>query len=210
MKKIIIYGGSFNPPTKAHLKLGVEALKSINADEIYFLPVGDLYSKNGLEKAIHRVSMLHILTKKTFKYYPNDIFTIGVDLTEVNSEKKLNTIDTLRIMKEQHKDKCEIYFLLGADNLLYLHEWHNADEILSEYKILAVKRDGYSIEKIIEENALLNKYKQNIVEVNLPNELNISSTKVRELIQANNNVDNYIDIDVKKYILENNLYRSEQ
>lgn len=202
MDKIIVFGGSFNPPTKAHLDLSIKALESIKADKFCFVPVGDKYNKSGLEKSEYRVNMLNIACNKIKDY------NLEVDLTEVNALKNFNTIDTLRVFKEKYGESTDIYFLLGADNLLYLNEWNEAEEIIRNFKILAVRRDGYDIPGIVKNNSLLNKYKKNIVEINLDTEMLISSTMVRELIEKDDDlVDNYIDIDVKEYILKNNLYR---
>lgn len=202
MDKIIVFGGSFNPPTKAHLDLGIKALKSIKADKFCFVPVGDKYNKAGLEKAKHRVNMLNIVCDKIENY------SLEVDLTEVDALRNFNTIDTLRAFKNKYGEDIDIYFLLGADNLLYLNEWNEAEEIVRDYKILAVRRDGYNIPGIIKSTNLLDKYKNNIVEISIDTEMPISSTKVRELIEKQDDlVDNYIDIDVKEYILKNNLYR---
>ena len=43
--KIVVYGGAFNPPTLAHYKLAISVLKSIGADKLIFMPVGDNYNK---------------------------------------------------------------------------------------------------------------------------------------------------------------------
>ena len=99
-------------------------------------------------------------------------------------------------------------FVVLIHNLLYLSEWNESEEIIRNFKILTVRRDGYDIANMIKGNKLLNKYKKNIVEISIDTEMMISSTMVRELIKQNDNVvNNYIDSDVKNYILKNNLYR---
>lgn len=201
MENIVVFGGSFNPPTKAHLALGLQALKFINGSKLCFVPVGDKYRKDSLINAKYRVDMLNILKEN------NDGYSIDVDLTEVNSKENLNTIDTLRILQDKYKDST-LYFLLGADNLLCLTEWQEPEELLKNYKILAIKRDGYSIKDIVANKSLLNKYKKNIIPIDIKEEMFISSTMVRELIQnEDDSVGNYIDENVKKYIEENKLYK---
>lgn len=202
MKKIVAFGGAFNPITKAHFDLGIKALEFIKADKLCFVPVGDKYYKPELEKSNHRVKMINILCNKFNEH------NVEVDLTEVNAKRNYNTIDTLRALKDKYGGDSEIYFLMGADNLLHLVDWHNVEEILRDYKILTVKRFGYDIEEIVNSKKLLYKYKHNIIEVDIKEELMISSTMVRELICKNDkSIDNYIDLDVKRYIVENNLYR---
>jgi nicotinate-nucleotide adenylyltransferase len=48
-RKIGFYGGAFNPPTIAHIKMAKKALNELNLDKIIFMPVGDLYQKSNLE-----------------------------------------------------------------------------------------------------------------------------------------------------------------
>lgn len=201
MGKVVVFGGSFNPPTKAHLNLGMWAVEFVEANKLCFLPVGDNYNKDTLIESKHRVSMLNILKNK-FKN-----IQIDVDLTEVNSLENLNTIDSLNILQSKYLND-ELYFLLGADNLNYLHEWKNADELLAKYKILAVRRDGFDIQDIVKQNPLLYKYKDNIVPISLENDIFISSTMVRESIVKGIDVRDYIDEDIESYIRNNKLYNN--
>lgn len=199
MKNIVVFGGSFNPPTKAHLEIGLRALKFINADRLCFLPVGDKYNKSSLISYNYRVDMLNILKEK------NKDFKIDVDLTEINSFENLSTIDSLNILQEKYKD-CTLYFLLGADNLLHINEWKNPNDLLNNYKILAIKRNGYDIEDIISSNSLLSKYKNSIIEIDTEGEFFVSSTIVRDCILKDEDVSLYIEEEIENYIKLNNLY----
>ena len=42
MSRIGFYGGSFNPPTKAHIELAKKVIKECNLDKVIFVPVGDI------------------------------------------------------------------------------------------------------------------------------------------------------------------------
>ena len=48
MQKIGFFGGSFNPPTYAHLEVAKTALRQLNLDKVFFVPVGNLYNKPDL------------------------------------------------------------------------------------------------------------------------------------------------------------------
>ena len=86
-------------------------------------------------------------------------------------------------------------------------EWKEADELLKKYKILTIRRDGYKIKDIINNKPLLNKYKENIVTIEIKESIFISSTMVRELIKNNNDdLEYYLDDNIKEYIKENQLY----
>ena len=45
MRKAVVMGGSFNPPTLAHYMLMKEALDALEADFGFFVPVSDAYLK---------------------------------------------------------------------------------------------------------------------------------------------------------------------
>ena len=200
MSNVVVFGGSFNPPTKAHMLIALKAVDLINADKLCFVPVGDKYVKESLISSNYRVEMLNILKNN------NSSYDIDIDLTEVNSEKNLNTIDTLRILQNKYKGST-LYFFVVSDNILHLPEWKEADELLKKYKILTIRRDGYNIKDIINNKPLLNKYKENIVPIEIKESIFISSTMVRELIKNNNeDLEYYLDDNIKEYIKENQLY----
>ena len=58
----IVYGGSFNPPAKAHLMIVEKLYSTFKPENIIILPVGDTYN---LQKHFnyynHRFKMLEIL-----------------------------------------------------------------------------------------------------------------------------------------------------
>lgn len=199
MDKIVVFGGSFNPPTTAHLNLGLKAVEFVGAKTLCFLPVGDKYNKNTLISSKYRVEMLSILKEK----HSN----IDIDLTEVNSSKNLSSIESLNILQEKYKG-CKLYFLIGADNLMYLDRWEKPEELLSKYNIIAMRRNGFNINDIIKENPLLSKYKKSIIAMDLDTDIFISSTMVRERINSKDDISEYIDKDVLNYIRHNDLYKN--
>lgn len=46
--KIGFFGGSFNPPTNAHIYLAKEAINQCNLDKVIFIPMNDYYKKKNL------------------------------------------------------------------------------------------------------------------------------------------------------------------
>ena len=90
-----------------------------------------------------------------------------------------------------------------ADNLSYIDKWKRGEYILSNNKLLVIKRDTFDI------NTLLDKYKDykdNIIVTDIK-ENEISSTKIREMIYNNKRVKNYLDNKVLDYVVRNKLYR---
>ena len=61
--KIGFFGGSFNPPTYAHLEIARMSIQEQNLDRVYFVPVGNSYKKPELIDENYRYEMLQIISK---------------------------------------------------------------------------------------------------------------------------------------------------
>ena len=127
MAKIGFYGGCFNPPTKAHIGLAQMAIKEYKLDKVVFVPVGDFYEKDNLEKLLHRYNMLKIVCKDSEVLQVSDI--------ESKSNISYKAIDIFEKIKENHKED-EIYFLMGADNLENLPQWKNNQKLVENYRYI--------------------------------------------------------------------------
>ena len=192
--KIGIFGGSFNPPHKMHKNIALTLIKKYYVDKVIFVPTGSKYKyKNNLLSDKVRFEMLKLMCE--------DNKNLEVSDYELK-EEVVYTYETLDYFKNKYKDD-DIYFICGTDNLSYIDKWKRGEDILSNNKLLVIKRDTFDI------NTLLDKYKDykdNIIVTDIK-ENEISSTKIREMIYNNKRVENYLDKQVDLYIRENNLYR---
>jgi nicotinate-nucleotide adenylyltransferase len=191
--KLGIFGGSFNPPHKMHLNIGLGLVNKQYVDEVIYVPTGSKYKyKNNLLPDKNRLEMLEILTSK----YKN----LSVDDYELKDEV-VYTCETLAYFKELYPND-DIYFVCGADNLSYIDKWKNGEDILRNYKIVAMKRNGEDINELVEK---FKKYKNNIIVADIEQQ-DISSTEIREKLKNNENVLDVLDKDVYEYIRKNKLY----
>lgn len=176
---LLVYGGSFNPITKAHYEIA-KLLKEKYNSNFVFVPVGNSYSKENLIEFHHRFNMLNIIANK-------------LDATVINAEDNKKYLGTYDLLKKLQKEDKDIYFILGADNLINLHNWINAKKLIEEFKFIVLTRDNIKLDFSSFE------YPNNFDVVNI--NFDISSSDFR-----NNKNTNVIDEDVLKYIKENNLY----
>ena len=191
--KIGIFGGSFNPPHNMHTDIANYMINRHYVDKVVLVPTGSKYTyKNNLIEEEHRYNMLEILSNK------ND--NIMVSDYELKSEV-VYTIDTLKHFKEEYPND-EICFICGLDNFSYIDKWKNGEEILTNYKIVVINRDGNDLEELL---VKYDKYKDNIIISNMEMK-DISSTYIRDNIKEIDKVKEYIDEDVLRYIQENELY----
>lgn len=196
---IVVFGGAFNPPLNSHFSIAEEVLNEFEEiKKVIFVPVNQNYNKKGLLSNEHRYNMLKLVTDKNKNFEVSDI--------ELQGDRPLYTIEVLRKMRQQYKDE-KIFFLLGTDNLKQLDTWENAEELLSQYNFLVMRRDNDNIEKIIAASKLLTKYKQNIFEINSKIRDNYSSTYVREQIKNGKSPRYLMPDETLEYIEKNKLYR---
>ena len=192
--KIGIFGGSFNPPHKMHKKIAIELIKKHYVDKVIFVPTGSKYKyKNNLLSDKVRLEMLELMCRDN-----NNLEVSNYEL----KEHVVYTYETLNYFKNKYKDD-EIYFICGSDNLSYIDKWKKGEDILSNNKLLVIKRNTDDINTLLEK---YKDYKDNIIVTDIK-ENEISSTKIREMIYNNKRAEEYLDDNVYSYIRENNLYR---
>ena len=196
--KIGIYGGSFNPPHKMHLMMGVKLIDNKFLDKVIYVPTGTKYPKPGLASNSDRYKMI----KRMIEDYPS------LEVSDYELKQELvYTYQTLTYFKEKYPDD-EIYFILGSDLLEQITTWKNYTYILENFRILVTLRDEDKREEL---SKLEIPYPKNIIYTDLLLEP-ISSTKIREAISIGSDkfLEENLDKRVKEYIIENNLYGKER
>ena len=191
---IAVFGGSFNPPTIAHISLAKQVLaKMDNLEKVILVPVSTRYNKNGLATDEIRFNMLEQICAKE----PG----LEVSRLELDSDKQLYTIETLRKIKQQNPNK-QIYFVLGTDNLKELETWHKVYELLSSFKFIVLKRDEDSVSDIIDKSTILKKYESSFFELNGIDTVDLSSSYVRKRIQDGETIVGLVPSKIEKMALE--------
>ena len=195
---IAVCGGSFNPPTKAHIEM-IKKVGSLNyIDKTLILPVGDFYKKEDLISVNHRINMLNSVFKDMDNFIVSDL--------EANSNKQLKTLESLELIKSKYPEK-DIAFVMGADNLIDIKNWYKYEKILSEFNFIVFDRDDLNALDIINNDNVLSKYRHRFFIKRLNIENGISSTKVRTLIKENKSYIEYLQCDIYEYVKENQLYK---
>lgn len=185
MQRLGFFGGCFNPPTIAHYKLALKAIDEANLDKVYFVPMGDFYKKEKLIAAEYRFQMLKIMIKNNSK--------LDVSKIQMDQRRELQAIDTFRLIQKEFYDS-ENFFIMGSDNFEKMNNWTSADELFNYYNYIIFNRKNFKSSKFLTID----------IDENLKN---ISSSLVRSKIQNDDSVDDLITKEVKKYILEKNLYK---
>ena len=197
-KVLAIFGGSFNPPLNSHFSLADQILTEYdNIEKVIFVPVSTKYNKKGLISNEHRYNMLKLICDKNDKFEVSNI--------ELIQETQLDTLHTLELMEKEYPNHT-LCFTMGTDNLKEISKWTLAEELVTKFKILVIERDEDDIEKIIENDEFLKKYRGSFLKVKENIRSNISSTFVREKIKRGKSIRYFTPDEVYFYIKENNLY----
>ncbi len=168
--KIGVLGGTFDPAHKGHLAISRIAKKKIKLNYI----IWSIAKKNPFKKkpkisVKERIKILKKITKKDR--------SIKIEFLErkINSKK---TIDMIKLLKKTNPT-LNIFFIMGADNLIKFHKWDRWKDIVKLAKILVFNRQGYK-SKSLNSIAAKKIHKDRWKFINFK-KVNISSSLIRKI-----------------------------
>jgi len=214
-KKIGLFGGTFNPIHLGHLRGAQEIREAFGLQEVIFIPAAIPPHKATEEviEARHRFEMVRLAIAS------NPFFSI-TDI-ELSRPEKSYSIDTIRYFRENHQN--DFSFILGGDAFVEIETWKEFQNLFSLCNFIVMTRPGFqktSSPSLLPE-ALVPAFRYDEVlkawihssghtlhfkEITV---LDISSTKIRELIERGDSVKYLVPAEVETYIQINGLYRPE-
>jgi len=192
--RIGFFGGSFDPIHLGHLLHAQDALEQASLDRLVFVPAAQAPLKqNGAPGASAEVrcAMLELAIDDY------DRFSLLRD--EVERGGVSYTVDTIRRLRARWPGD-ELFWIIGADQLAQLDQWREIGDLLEMASFLCLRRPGYS-DKIPEG------IPPDRIHWVSARQLDISSTEVRDRIQADRPVDFFLPRNVASYIHQHLLYR---
>ena len=137
---LIVFGGSFDPPHRAHLRLlrkGLQALKGASAVIVpaYHSPLKTSARVSGRERLGLIRSALNSNLPKQFRK------RVSIDSFEIGRGRMTYTYETLRHLKRKHPGE-KLYFLCGSDTVASLPKWAHPAEVAKNCTFLVGRRPG--------------------------------------------------------------------
>jgi nicotinate-nucleotide adenylyltransferase len=185
-----LYFGSFNPVHNGHLAIAQFLMQKSLFDQIWLVvsPNNPLKNKTDLVDANHRLNMV----KSAIRDFP---YLHACDV-EFSLPAPSYTINTLNYLEKKYRND-DFSLIVGADNMDNFHLWKNYEEILERYPIYVYPRSNDGFEKLMGN--------PHIIYVDAPL-LQISATKIRDLLRQKRSVKEFLPNSVIQYIEEQKLY----
>lgn len=193
-----IMGGTFDPIHYGHLVTAEQAREALKLDLVLFMPAGRPAFKQDkhVTDAEDRYAMTLLATAA------NPAF--DASRFEIDRGGVTYTIDTLRALRSHYPDNVKLFFITGADAIMDLLTWHDAEQMAVLATFIAATRPGYDIRQARDRvDASPAPFDVRYIEIPA---LAISSTNIRERVSRGNSVRYLTSESVIGYIRKNGLY----
>ena len=220
--RIGLFGGTFNPIHRGHLRAASEVKKDFNLDQVFLIPAALPPHKTpgAVADADDRLKMIDLAIE--------GLSGITISDVELNRPGPSYTIDTVYHFKKKFVDDSRIYLIMGLDAFLEINTWKSHAELLEQIAFIIMARpdedysDAHQGWKILEDYLKLNlsegyeflaasgcyrsegKPPIHIIDIDA---LDISSTKIRENVKKNKTIEHLVPARVAGYIQSKGLYR---
>jgi nicotinate-nucleotide adenylyltransferase len=192
----LCFGGSFNPIHHGHLIGARAAAEGAGFDRVVLIPSAlppHKLSDNAIAAAEHRLAMCRLAVQADPMFEVDDL--------ELTRNGPSYTVDTARQLRQRGWQ--DIHWLIGADTVPLLPEWHEPDALLREVSFVVMVRPGFELDWASLPTQL-RPLRGNLVE---GPRIEISASEIRRRVAAGESVRYLTPPAVEEYLLRNRLYR---
>jgi nicotinate-nucleotide adenylyltransferase len=217
MKKIGLFGGTFNPIHLGHLRAAEEIGDFFGLDRVIFIPSSDPPHKKkaGILDANLRAEMVRLAVSDNSRFA-----TSGV---EMDRPGKSYSVETIEHFRRQFNPGTRLYFIVGLDAFREIHTWKEYASLFGLCHFVVMIRPGFE-----------KKFSPEHLPVELADEfcydthkggyghrsgffvypaeitgLDISSTRIREYLQRGRSIRYLVPAAVEGFIATNHLYQDK-
>ena len=186
-----IYGGTFDPVHHGHLLLARDALEQLRLDAVLFVPCGrsPLKGRQPGANASRRLAMLRLALKGNARFW--------LTRCELDRPGPSYACDTAMEIREAFP-RAEFFWLIGADQLALLDQWHRPDDLRRLVTFVLLLRG--------ETSAPLPP--GNVLSLPRPRRVDISATEIRQRVKSHLPIDHLVPAPIAAYIKRHGIYLS--
>jgi nicotinate-nucleotide adenylyltransferase len=221
MMHIGLFGGTFNPIHLGHLRAALEVKERFNLDQIFLIPaaIPPHKTQGDVADAQDRMEMINLAVLAGGELAVSDV--------ELKRSGPSYTIDTVNHFKQTLPEKTRIYLIMGLDAFLEIDTWKSYKQLLEQIPLIVITRPNsisghpaadrqtldHELKSRISKNYSFSESKScyeqdgkqpvHIFEVTA---LDISSTKIRELVKKGKPINYLVPQKVSEFIEKKGLY----
>lgn len=204
---VLIFGGSFDPPTLAHQVLPMRAADMVGASQVIYVPAA--ISPHKLDQppldASHRLAML--------KLDVEDLDRAVISTIELEREGPSYMIDTVTTLRDDIDSSTPLRLLIGDDQAVPFHRWKDWDPIIGMATPLVLPRLYHSADAFAEALRQDGTWTEDDIRswlewrLDLP-VMDVEARVIRERLLGGDSVDDLLSPGTREYIQANGLYNS--
>jgi len=226
LKRVGLFGGTFNPVHVGHLQVIQEVKENFVLDKVYIIPAAIPPHKElgCIADAKDRFEMINL----SILNFPAILKSVVVSDVELKRLGPSYTIDTVKYYLSIFPENTTLYLILGLDAFLEINTWKFFMDFFSITSFIVISRPGVCEDK----NYLLHRYVEDYLKAKISknyklfpldscccHELmqpvfcfeaipcDVSSTMIRSYIKNGRSVKNLITENVGEYIKVKGLYK---
>lgn len=208
-----ILGGAFDPVHFGHLRPALELHEALSLDTLLWIPTGQpAHRETAMASGEQRVAMLQLAIQGMPEWQ--------VDQRELQRSGPAYMVDTLRELRIERGVDSALCLLMGMDAFAGLPLWHEWQQLFELAHLVVNHRPGITLDALTKKDRLVAQISQR--QVSEPsllkqspagriyfhplNQLDISSTRIRELLAAGQDPHFLLPEKVLEFIRSNDLY----
>jgi len=225
---LALFGGTFDPIHRGHLKVARAAVERFALKEVWFIPADIPPHKLTvpITSYYHRYAMSALALTGEKDFIPSTLEAPNVD-TPKSERQPSYSIETVRRVKKMLGKGDHLYFLIGMDAFKDIAKWHEAEALLKEVDFIVAARPGFaladvasSLPPVLRPNPAVTKlFRKEKIEgpLVLPNVTlhmlpetheNVSATQIRAAVERGGALKKLVPDAVAEYIHKQHLYRT--
>jgi nicotinate-nucleotide adenylyltransferase len=182
-----IFGGTFDPVHHGHLILARDALEQARLDAVLFVPCAKSPFKHATPRIpdAQRLAMLRLALKGETRFWLS-----RCEIERIGPSYAIDTADEIAAAFP----KAQLSWLIGADQLARLDEWHRWDELRRRVKFILLQRGPEALKA------------EPVLCLPRPRRIDISATEIRHRVKSRLPIDHLVPDSVAAYIERQGLY----